>query len=257
MTRGLASWARPCAALALALGVGACGATLRVRGSEPAEPRPALEEAARPPLEYRITVLVPEVRVHTYPQERATQQPMLQFTGDAERLERGWGQLAVVVAPEEFHDGDLVTYFEDRILWSELLPAEDPRRFTLWLRANTRSGPTRLDRQLEPVMRVASVIEELSGATGFKIPAHRAINIGRAALRDLQRDWLILRWSCPWQHVLAAARARLVDGRREVVLRARLASGEQVAGKPAAEATVVFVVQRLERPAAVREPPAK
>ncbi|HEY3359893.1 MAG TPA: hypothetical protein VGQ83_41970 [Polyangia bacterium] len=234
--------------------VAGCGAGLRIRGSEAAEARPTLAEVSRPAHEYRVSVLVPEVRVRTFPQQRRLQQPMLQFTGDRERLDRGWGQMAVLVAPEEFHDGELVTYFEDRVLWTELLTADDPRTFSLWLRANNRSGPTRLDQQLAPVLRLAGALEELSGAGGFKIPAQRAINITREAFRELQRDWLILSWTCPWRHVLAGARPRLeASGRREVVMEARLAAREQAAGRPAAELTVRFVVQRTEHPGALRE----
>jgi hypothetical protein len=197
------------------------------------------------------------VLVRVYPRAGATQQPMLQFTGDRSRLDRGWGQLSVLVAPDEFHDGERVTCFDDRVLWTELLAADDPRTFTLWLRENSRSAPTRLDRQLEPVLRVAGALEEITAAGGFKIPAQRAINVGREAFRELQKDWLILHWSAPWQHVLAAARPRLTGDRREVVLATRLATREQAGGQPVAEVAVLFVVQRVDRPGTVREPPAR
>ena len=236
-------------ALAGVIALTGCQPVLRVKGAEPVDPRPVLEEHQPRAYLYRVFVVIPELRVNTYPLAGRTQQPMLLFTGDRERLDRGWGQMAVLVAPDEFRDGQTVTFFEDKVLWSDTLAADERRTFTLWLRENNRSAPTRLDKQLLAVERVASAIEELSAAGGFKIPAQRALNLSRQAIRELQRDWLILHWSCPWRHVLDAALPRLVGERRQVVLRTRIVSREKVAGVPAAEITVLFVVERLERPA--------
>jgi hypothetical protein len=225
-----------------------CSTLLRAKGSDPQESRPAFEEI-QPELEqFKVWVLVPELTVHTYPQSDGTQQPMLQFTGDQVRLDQGWGALAMLVAPDRFHDDEAVTVFADQVLWTERLRAHDERRFALWLRENNRSAPTRFDRKLEQVDRIAEAVEEISELSGFKIPARRAINVSAQAFKELQQDWLILHWSCPWQHVLQAARQKLAQGNKEtVILRTRLVSAERVKGRPVAEVTVVFVVKVLRR----------
>lgn len=223
----------------------ACESTLRVRGAGPRTPRPAFEEVDLPDHEYKVWVIVPALKVNTYPQKGKTQQPMLQFCGDQRQLDRGMGQVTMLAAPDRYHDGERVTFFEDKVLWSDRLREDDPRSFTLWLRENNRSAPTRLDEELRKLDRVVEAVEEVSGLAGFKIPARRAINVTHQAFKELQKDWLIMRWTCPWRHVLSAARDRLAKG--VTVLRTRLSSKEQVAGKPVAEITVLFVIKRRPR----------
>jgi len=230
-------------------GLGACQVPLRVRGSEAREARPALTVLQREVEEYRVWVIVPWLKVNAYPQWGKSQQPMLQFSGDLDRLERGWGSVAMVGAPDEFTDGQEVTFFEDRVLWSDRLRANDSRVFALWLRENNRSAPTRFDERMTQVDRVAEVVEEVSGLTGFRIPARRAMNLSVQAFKELQQDWLILKWVCPWRHVLASARPGLApNAKRAMVLEARIASSEEVHGQPVAEAKILFVVQLIETP---------
>ena len=64
----------------------------------------------------------------------------------------------------------------------------------------------------------------------------------------MNEDWLILRWECPWRHLLAEADRKLSGPRRYVLLKTRLVSRERLADKPVAEVDVLFVVQRLDRP---------
>lgn len=229
-----------------------------MKGSSVRDPSPAFEELVPESVAYRVWVLVPSLKVNVYPEPGRTQQPMLQFTGDADRLARGWGSLAMLVAPDQFKDGETVTFFDDQVLWTDRLRAGDPRTFSLWLRENNRSAPTRFDQKLLQVERVAEIVEDLSGAGGFKIPARRAVNLSVQAFKELQQDWLILKWSCPWRHVLAAAIPRLNAGPRPaVLLRTRVASTEEIGGKPVAEVTVVFVVQKIDSPTPADGTPAR
>ncbi len=225
-----------------------CKAGLRIKGSEPQDPRPAFVEHHPAEEEYRVWVLVPSLKVNVYPDLNSTQQPMLQFTGDRQRLDEGWGSMAMLVAPDRFKDGERITFFEDKVLWSDRLRAGDSRRFTLWLRENNRSAPTRFDKKLAKLDRVAEAVEELSALGGFKIPARRAMNVSHQAFKELQLDWLILRWSCPWQHVLRAAREKLArSGKDAVMLRTRLVSREKIKGVPVAEVTLLFALQKLDQ----------
>lgn len=243
--------------LALVASCGSCGSgSLRVFGSEPASARPPLTELSLPQHEYRAWVMVPRVRVNVYPRAAKTQQPLIQFTGDAQRFAAGTGQLAVLVAPDRYRDGDEVRFFADKVLWTERLEERDRRSFTLWLRENNRSAPTRHDLERQRFTAVVGAIEEIVGLSGLKIPARRALDIGAENLKRLAEDWLILRWTCPWTHVLRAAEARISPQRRSVMLRARLVSSERVEGKPVAELDVLFAVEKLQHsplPAATAE----
>lgn len=234
-----------------------CDTALRARGSSAQNPRPAFQEVRAPDFQYKVWVMVPSLRVHTYPLQDQTQQPMLQFTGDRDRLASGLGQMTMLVAPDLYHDGDHVDFFADKVLWTDRLEPADPRTFTLWLRENNRSVPTRYDAELKQVGQVAQAIEEVSGAIGFKIPARRAINISNQALKELQRDWLIMRWTCPWRHVLKEVQTRLAGSHRHsLMLSARIVSKERRQGKPVAEVMVLFVIQKLQRPLPAVQPAA-
>ena len=227
----------------------ACESQLRVRGSAPVMSLPEFRAVEPRQPEYKVWVMVPWLQVNTYPMEEETQQPMLQFTGDQEALGRGLGQVAMLVSPDRFRDGESVTFFEDKLLWTDRLRTDDPRRFTLWLRENNRSAPTRYDAEIKQVEPYAQAIEEISGAAGFKIPARRAINVSNQAFKELQQDWLILRWTCPWTHVVKQAEKRWSSGKVGAqMLRTRLVTQEKSAGKPVAMVDVMFVVQRLKRP---------
>lgn len=237
---------RSLALVPLACTAGCASTALRTLGSEAATARPELVDVALPRHEYRAWVIVPRLRVNLYPRAAKTQQPLLQFTGDARRFAAGSGQLAALVAPDRYRDGEDVRFFADKVLWSERLAERDPRAFTLWLRENNRSAPTRHDLERQRFTAVVGAIEEIVGLGGLTIPARRAIDLGAETLRRLQEDWLILRWTCPWSHVLRAAEARLQRGdRRSVVLRARVVSAETVGGQPVAELEVLFAVERL------------
>ena len=180
----------------------ACEAQLRVKGSEPVTAWPTFEAVETDEPAYRVWVIVPWLKVNTYPMRNETQQPLLQFTGDREGLKRGLGQMTMLVSPDRFHDGEPISYFEDKVLWSDQLRAKDRRLFTFWLRENNRSAPTRYDENLKKIEPFAQAVEEISGAAGYKIPAKRAINVGGQVLRELSKDWLILKWDCAWGHVL-------------------------------------------------------
>jgi hypothetical protein len=209
---------------------------------------PKLEEASPEAHEYRVWVLVPSVTVLVYPEADDEQQPMLQFTGDRERLDRGWGQMSLVAAPDEFVEGQTITFFDDVVLWEDSLTATDKRSFTLWLRENNKTAPTRSDEVLRRFSPVVAVVDEVAGLVGAKIKAQRLVNISRTLYKELRSDHLILEWTCPWRRILDAARPRLPAGRREVVLRAEVVSTELVDGEPTARLTALFVVQRLEEP---------
>ena len=238
----------PLLVLSLCL-LSACEGQLRVRGSGPVTPLPRFQAVTPLQPEYTVWVMVPWLQVNTYPMEDETQQPMLQFTGDQDALTRGLGHMAMLVTPDRYRDGESVTFFEDKLLWKDRLRADDPRRFTLWLRENNRSAPTRYDEQLKQVEPFAQAIEEMSDLAGFKIPARRAINIGNQGIKELQKDWLILRWSCPWAHIIKQARQHWKAGATgPVMLRTRLATREELKGKPVAHVDVMFVLQRLARP---------
>lgn len=227
----------------------ACESQLRVRGSAPVTPLPEFRAVEPQQPEYKVWVVVPWLQVNTYPLKEDTQQPMLQFTGDQEALGRGLGQVAMIVSPDRFRDGESVIFFEDKLLWTDRLRTNDPRHFTLWLRENNRSAPTRYDAELKQVEPFAQAIEEISGAAGFKIPARRAINISNQAFKELQQDWLILRWTCPWSHVIKQAERRWSAGKVGAqMLRTRLVTQERAWGKPVAMVDVMFVVKRLVRP---------
>ena len=227
----------------------ACEGQLRARGSAPVTPLPAFRSVEPELPEYKVWVVVPWLQVNTYPMEDETQQPMLQFTGDQQALSRGLGQMAMLVSPDRFRDGESVTFFEDKLLWTDRLRTGDPRHFTLWLRENNRSAPTRYDQEIKEVEPYAQVVEEISGAAGFKIPARRAINISNQAFKELQQDWLILRWSCPWTHLIKQAERNWDQGKGgPQMLRTRLITREKVAGKPVAMLDILFVIKRLERP---------
>jgi hypothetical protein len=221
---------------------------LRVRGADVATARPALAPIPPRLFKYRVWVLVPRVRVAVYPVHDVRQQPMLQFTGDRARLDRGWGQVAMLAAPDEFHDGDVVTFFEDKVLWTESLAENDDRVFSLWLRENNKTAPTHNDLVMAKVGNAAGTLEEIVGLVGVKVEAERAVNVSRDLFKQFEKDWLIMRWTCPWSYVLAAAKEQTTPERPEVVLKADMTSAEKVGGQPTADLTVLFVVQRLERP---------
>ena len=123
------------------------------------------------------------------------------------------------------------------------------RLFTFWLRENNRSVPTRYDENLKKVEPFAHAVEEISGAAGYKIPARRAINVGAQVMRELSRDWLILKWECAWGHVLEQAAPRWKGtGKQTVMLRTRLETRERAGGRPVALVDVLFVLQRLAVP---------
>ncbi len=199
--------------------------------------------------EYRVWVVVPWLKVNTYPMKSETQQPLLQFTGDTLGLKRGLGQMTMLAAPDRFHDGEPITFFEDKLLWRDRLRSKDGRLFTLWLRENNRSAPTRYDENLKKLEPFADAVEEISGASGYKIQAKRAINIGSKIFRELQKDWLILRWDCAWDHVLKRAEKKWKGSENQtVMLKTHLVTKERVRGKPVAMVDVLFVLQRLSRP---------
>jgi hypothetical protein len=232
---------------------------LRVRGADAATERPAL--APIPPRfhPFRVWVLVPRIRVGVYPMRGERQQPMLQFTGDRARLDRGWGQMAMLAAPDEFHDGEVITYFDDKVLWTESLAENDDRVFSLWLRENNKTAPTHDDMVVARFGRAAGALDEIAGLAGVKIAAERAVNVSHDLLKQFEKDWLIVRWTCPWSHVLAAAKERTTPERPDVVLKAEVVSAEKVAGQPTADLTVLFVVKRLDRPevAGIAEAPSR
>lgn len=226
-----------------------CEAQLRARGSQPVSSWPDFQAVETGEPAYRVWVVVPWLKVNTYPMPNETQQPLLQFTGDREGLKRGLGQMTMLAAPDRFHDGEPITFFEDKVLWSDQLRARDRRLFTFWLRENNRSVPTRYDENLKKVEPFAHAVEEISGAAGYKIPARRAINIGAQVLRELSKDWLILKWDCAWGHVLKQAEARWKgSGPQTVMLKTRLETKERVGDKPVALVDVLFVLQRLAVP---------
>jgi hypothetical protein len=227
----------------------ACSSQPRVRGALlPAEV--ALDQVPPRSHEFRIWVIVPELTVNTYPVPAPTQQPMLQFTGDRDRFDRGWGQMTAVIAPDEFRDGERVTYFDDKVLWTDSLARDEQRVFTLWLRENNRSGTTRDDLTADKAGKVLGVFDEIVGIAGIKIATQRTLQMTRTAIKQLEQDYKIIEWRCPWAHVLKSAMQKLDAGQHDVVLRARLVSPETVAGKPAAEVSVLFAVQKIDRPLA-------
>ena len=230
------------------LALGACSSVLRVKGSPPVNPRPVFAEVTPPERGYKVWVMIPWLKVNMYPLRERAQQPLLQFTGDQRRLSDGTGKMTMLVARDRYQNGDEVRYFAHRVLWSGRLAEDDRRTFTFWLRENNRSAPTQLDQDLANLSHVAQVVEELTSATGFKIPAHQAIAITGQMVKALQKDWLIMRWSCPWGHVLAEARKKLAGPRRRVLLSTRLVSAERTGALPVAEVEVLFVVERLDRP---------
>lgn len=234
--------------VSLSLSLVACGSMLRVQGSAPVNPRPSFSEVTLPQHGYRVWVMVPWLKVNMYPLPERSQQPLLQFTGDQLRLTDGTGKMTMLVAQDRHQNGDEVRFFADRVLWSGRLEANDRRTFTFWLRENNRSAPTQLDQDLANLAQVATVVEEITGATGFKIPAMQAITISGQMIKQLQQDYLILRWRCPWGHVLAEAGKKLSGPRRHVLLSTRLVTSERIGDLPVAEVDVLFVVQRLDRP---------
>jgi hypothetical protein len=254
-SRAVRGGLRAISLLGLAVASAGCQTMLRVRGSEPRDPRPTLEEVALPEREYRVAVIVPSLVVHTYPLPDKTQQPLLQFTGDRERYEKGLGEMTMLVSPDQFHDGDRVDYFGSRVLWKDQISEDDTRDFALFLRENNRSAPTRIDAELEKLAKLAEIIEEITGATGFKIPAAQAMTVTTQVLKAVQKDWLILKWSCPWRYVAVAARrslAKLAAGQpgepKRTLLRARIVASEEAGGRPAAELEVLFYLEELVRP---------
>ena len=230
------------------LTLGACSSMLRVQGSPPTNPRPAFSEVTLPERGYKVWVMVPWLQVNMYPMEERSQQPLLQFTGDVARLADGTGRMTMLVSQDRYQNGDQVRFFADRVLWSGRLQSGDRRTFTFWLRENNRSAPTQIDQDLANLAHVAMAVEELTGATGFKIPASQALMVTGQMIKLVQKDWLILRWECPWRHLLAEADRKLSGPRRYVLLKTRLVSRERLADKPVAEVDVLFVVQRLDRP---------
>ncbi len=230
------------------LPLAACSSMLRIQGSAPANPRPAFSEVTLPERGYKVWVMVPWLQVNMYPMKERAQQPLLQFTGDAARLADGTGRMTMLAALDRYQNGDQIRFFADRVLWSGRLEAGDGRAFTFWLRENNRSAPTQIDQDLANLQQVAMVVEELTGATGFKIPARRALSVTGQMIKQVQKDWLILRWDCPWAHVLAEADRKLSGPRRHVLLRTRLVTGERLNDRPVAEVDLLFVVQRLDRP---------
>jgi hypothetical protein len=232
---------------------------LRVKGADVAAARPALTPTPPRLYKFRVWVMVPRLRVAVYPLRDQRQQPMLQFTGDRARLDRGWGQVATLAAPDEFHDGDVVTYFDDKVLWTDSLAEYDDRVFTLWLRENNKTAPTHSDVMVAKVGGAAGALDGIAGLVGVNLQAAQAVDVSHDVFKQFEKDWLITRWTCPWSHVLAAAKERTTPEKPEVVLKADIVSGEKVGGQPTAEITVHFVVQRLERPevAGTCETPAR
>jgi hypothetical protein len=142
------------------------------------------------------------------------------------------------------------TYFDDKVLWTDSLARDDQRVFTLWLRENNKSGTTRDDLAADRAGKVLGVFDEIVGIAGIKIATQRTLQVTRMAIKQLDQDHKILEWRCPWANVLKSAIQKLDAGQHDVVLRARLVSPELVARKPAAEMTVLFAVQKIDRPLA-------
>lgn len=251
--RSLAARTLACATLSLAC----CCCSPKIKGGPPVNARPPLRVVSTPTASFRVWVIVRSVRVDAYPFPKLSRQPLVQFTGDAARLKRGWGRMARLVSPTRIKAGTVADVFADKVLWTQSLQRDDRREFEFWLRQNQRSAPTPGERKLRPWLDVAQAVEGVSGALGTKIPAHQAMMISVSVLKALATDPLIIEWRCPWQHVLDRAKVELAKAKAKatkadsgaengvVELDTDIVARERKNGKPTARATIRFIVQRL------------